>query len=196
MRTHSTIIITLAAAAVVGLIPSAAAGSPLLSGYGGPGTGEQQLVVGSLVGGGSGRGSGGGPGSGASSVASGQGGRTSAVSSGAEGPGHGVVGSKARSPERRLSDAGGAGGSASAKSPGGGSSGGGPARDSDTAGSATAHEVAVASTTLGLSSAQLLTIALIAFAVFAIAAATRWLAGLERNGAAADTKAMNIGGGH
>ncbi len=71
MNRNSRILVVLVA---FGLVPAAAspvalAGSPLLSGYGGPGTGEQAVIGSTLIGGGGGSGSSGSAGSGGSSSA-------------------------------------------------------------------------------------------------------------------------------
>jgi len=71
MNRKSRIVVVLVA---FGLVPAAApsvalAGSPLLSGYGGPGTGEQAVIGSTLIGGGGGSGSSGSAGSGGSSSA-------------------------------------------------------------------------------------------------------------------------------
>jgi hypothetical protein len=93
--------ISSALAAMLALAPATAfAGSPLLSGYGGPGTGEQALLGSTLIGGASGGGAGGSSGSGGSNLSNSAGaptgvaGGTSSVGSGSTGGvGTGAAGS-------------------------------------------------------------------------------------------------------
>lgn len=91
MKRHTTIVSTLALVAGVGLcVPaSAAAGGPLLSGYGGPGAGSQAILGAALLGGGSGGSSRGGSGGGSEGAPSSVGSHGAA----AAGAGSGVGGS-------------------------------------------------------------------------------------------------------
>lgn len=77
--------------------PTAFAGSPLLSGYGGPGAGEQAVIGSTLIGGSRGGGAGGSSGSGGSG---GQGGATLSNSSGVSTSGGGGTSSTGSGPAR------------------------------------------------------------------------------------------------
>lgn len=103
MRTQSTIIRTvLSAAAVLAVAPGVASANPLLSGYGGPGEGNQAILGAALLkgpsggGGGSGPGADGGSGPGGGSVADGGSG-VGAGAAGAAGAGAGTGVGQARS---------------------------------------------------------------------------------------------------
>lgn len=180
MKNHSTIITALALMAMFAMPSSALAGSPLLSGYGGPGAGEQQIVGGGLVGGGRGGSNGGsGGGSSSGSAQSQPAGQTEAAGNGAQQPETGSHGqghrsaaaagkgmhnrSDARSP-RRSSSASGAGARRS-----NGSTQKRPATN------VRAIELASATSTLGLSGSDVLMVVSAAVALIAIAAATWWL---------------------
>lgn len=180
MRNHSTIITALALVAIFAMPSSALAGSPLLSGYGGPGAGEQQIVGGGLVGGGRGGSNGGSRGGSSGGATQSQpAGQTEAVGGGARQPGTGsyrqdrhspaATGkgvhdrSGARSP-RRSSSAGGAG----AQRPNG-------STQKQPATNVRAVERASATSVLGLSGSDVLMVVSAAVALIAIAAATWWL---------------------
>ncbi len=193
MNRKSRIVVVLVA---FGLVPAAAspvalAGSPLLSGYGGPGTGEQAVIGSTLIGGGGGSGSSGSAGSGGSSsanstTAGGAGstvpGTTSAVTGGSSAGGGG---------SRASSKGSGAGEGASGAKHAGGSHTGGSAAIRGTTGGrgiqvhafvypTALRSASVDSPALGISGSDLLLL-LAAIATLAlVAAATLRLSRLQR----------------
>jgi hypothetical protein len=194
MRTHSTIITTLALAAMFAMPSAAFAGSPLLSGYGGPGAGEQQIVGAGLVNGGGHGGPRGGSGGGATQGGGGQSGGESqpgGAGSGAQG-GRGS-GSGASSGGGANAHAHGGAGARSGGRAGNGGSGaaGADASPHGSAGAPARQEtlgrlrLVSATSTLGLSGSEVLMVILIAIALIAIAALTWWLnrsrAGAQRS---------------
>lgn len=191
MRTQRTIITTLAIAAALALPAAAASGSPLLSGYGGPGAGEQQLVSGGLVGGGGGSGSGRGGGPGASTPgSSGSGGQSSqgGAVGGATGGSGGSGGAQGAAGGSRAGSTG-SGRARRGGRPSGARGGGSGAHAVD----ATHVVTAVPSSTLGLSGGQLLLAAILALALLLSAWATRRLAGLKLREESVDIRAMSSG---
>ena len=177
MRSQTATIITIAiAAALVCAQSSAAAEAPLLSGYGGPGAGEQQIIGSGLVnGGGSSHG----------------GTETPASSSLGEGE-SGVSGSGSSSAGGRQSGASGGGGHAQA---GGASKGGKATKGSHSGGGHGAVAVpgggsspppsspAGSPATAALSGSEMLLVAVIALALALIATLTWRLGRRERSGA-------------
>lgn len=200
MRTHTTIITALAIAATFGLPSSALAGSPLLSGYGGPGAGEQQLVGTGLVnGGGPGGGASGGSGSAAGSLEAGSGQQAaSGQTGGSEGRSRSSLGAAAGAQGTSRRSGQGSGASVA----GGRTRGGAPV----TRGSARAPGApgggrgraagGISSTALGLSGGELLVAALVALALLGVAVLTRRLAVLKRGSEPADGRLMNLGRSH
>jgi len=117
MRPHRITITTSTLAAIcLAIAPAAAAGSPLLSGYGGPGAGEQQIIGSTLVGGGSGHGGG-----------SGNGGSAGSSNGGRESGGSGSETSSAYGTSSSSGSSGGASTGASSSGVGGGEGAGGHA---------------------------------------------------------------------
>lgn len=205
MRTHTTIITALAAFALLCLPASALAGSPLLSGYGGPGAGEQQLVGAGLVNGGGGGGSGGhtfgGSGSGSGGgleAGSGQRGAADTASTHHGGSESRRGGAGAPSASGRGGDGGeGPGGSTT----GGGSQRGsaatqGPATSSGQPARSSAGADTISSTALGLSGDELLLAALAVLVLLCVALLTRRLAVLKSGSESADGRPMNLRRSH
>lgn len=196
MRTHTTIITALAALVALCLPASALAGSPLLSGYGGPGSGEQQLVGAGLVGGGSGgggsAGSGTGGGSGASAGAPSAGGLTSTGHGAALagiGKGGGVSVSGAHGAQRSGEAREGRRTSRPTR--------GKPSISTEQDNAASAHLAAASAPVVaGLGDGEMLVIGLAAVALVGLALVTRRLAGLQREQRSADRGHMNVGGSH
>lgn len=190
MGIQSTIITTLAIAATTAL-PAPAAGSPLLSGYGGPGAGEQQLVGAELIGGGGRSGTPPGAGSPRNS-------ETQTQSSGV----HAAPGAANGGRSSNGGSATGAGSvgrghlGASSYGKGGEPAGetGHSARGAGSGGAAAGRlAAATSSSTLGLSSAQLLLIAIVAAALIFVALLTKSLARLQRTRKTADSGPMKTG---
>lgn len=200
MRLHSTTITILALAALCAVAaPALAAESPLLSGYGGPGAGEQQIVSSGLVGG-----RGGGGGAGTSSGGAGaegtpseySGSQTSTSSGSGSGSGSGTGTEPGAGRSKSDSTAKGSSGDSSKPNTGGKGTSSGPAGPSGGtsriggAAEAAAVEQPVA---LGLSGSQLLTSGLIAAALVLGALATWWLGALQRRREDADRNHMRSG---
>ncbi|HEY1689386.1 MAG TPA: hypothetical protein VGF95_11065 [Solirubrobacteraceae bacterium] len=190
------IAVTIAAAMLLAAPASATAGeSPLLSGYGGPGAGEQQLIGATLVGGRGSSSGGGGPTSGngagqeRAAVAPSESSNSAedAGSNGAENAGSGggpqQGGGKGQS-HRRSGHAGLAPSHKTSGQPSGPSSQ--PAPRAPLA----ARNAASQSLALGLSGSQLLMVVLLAFVLLLIATATWRLTRLEWHRDPADTNLM------
>lgn len=199
------------AAASLALLPVAALASPLLSGYGGPGTGEQQILGATLVGGGGGHRGGGGQGRGSGNTSAGAG-RAAGPTAHAQSPpaaaGGSQVGSGPSTPTGGAGEAGtgtgiarGSGGGAGTGSGGGSSRGSGRGSGGNEAGSqrrgATAPQIPPAveaaarrSSTLGLSGGQIAMVATILAALVATGLMTWWLGRLQLGGEAADRGRM------
>lgn len=226
MRLNRITIGALALGATLLPAPAVALASPLLSGYGGPGAGTQQIVGAALVGGGGGGNSGATGGGGEAAAGSGAGesagggsgesaggksgesgaatsGEAAAGSGGARTSGaqtHSAAGSSHSSSRRGA--AGGRSGSSTSGSAtaAGGSATGGSHSGAGSHRSATPHlpaatqAAATQSVTLGLSSGQLLMVALIAGALLLTAALTLWLGALQRRHEAADVDQMRSQG--
>jgi hypothetical protein len=174
VRSQTATIITIAiAAALVCAQSSAAAEAPLLSGYGGPGAGEQQIIGSGLVnGGGASHGGTETPASGSlsegESGVSGSGSSTAGRQPGANTSGHAQAGaSKGGSGGRAGKGSRSGGGHGAAAVPGGGSS---PPPSSP-----------ASATTAGLSGSQVLLVAAIAIALALIAGLTWRLGRRERS---------------
>lgn len=212
MRPHRITITTSTFVAICfALSPAVAAGSPLLSGYGGPGAGEQQIIGSTLVGGGAGdgggRSTGGGVGPSRSRSSAGEG--FSSGSSSASGPSAGEESSGAGEAE---AGSGGAEGATTAKSgsssPGASGRKGGAAahRSESSSGKAQSGGGAgrpLPSATLatnerpllfGLSSGDVLLAASLFVALLLIGALTSWLQVLERKRFGADDAHMGHSG--
>jgi hypothetical protein len=97
MKSHRKISLTTALLAVLAVVPASASANSLLSGYGGPGAGNQAILGSALIGGGGSAGSSGSSGSTGSSSGGGAGGGGEAASGGASGQGQeaGVEGAAA-----------------------------------------------------------------------------------------------------
>jgi hypothetical protein len=203
-----TIIAALAFAAAIS-VPAAAAGTPLLSGYGGPGTGPQQILGAGLVKGGGGRGGGPGAGSGGGQTGLHAGGSSAGVSSDAGGSA-GVgslaggssagVGSDAGASRRggasRRSSTGSAGIGVGAR----GRHGRTPTRPTGGSSSSVAEPTASRFTTpqastLGLSDGELMMILILVAGLALTAISTRWLASLQDRRRPADKDPMSLGSG-
>ena len=111
MKSHRKISLTTALlAALVAVVPATASANSLLSGYGGPGAGNQAILGSALIGGG---GSAGGGGSSGSSGSTGSAGSSSDSAAGSEAAGEGeaaAAGSNGRGGEAGGAGEGGAGG--------------------------------------------------------------------------------------
>jgi hypothetical protein len=160
MRRLGTATMLILALTCAGLVPAAFASSPLLSGYGGPGTGNQAILGSALLN--APPGNGGGPSSGSTGTQTGSGASATGSGSpaGAKAPGSGSS-RGGSSTARRSTDHASAGGS-SAYSP--------------SSGSALARTEVAGSPALGLSGGDLLYIILVLGALAVTAVLTRRLA--------------------
>ena len=161
MKTHSTITRTIALVATLSVAaPAAAPASPLLSGYGGPGQGDQAILGSALLNGSGG--GGGSAGTGASSITIG---RANGTPNGATAPGQATSGG----PSRQTTGAAPRGTDPAGAGRGGQVSG----VASNTYPSSEQRGVAQPSGTLGLSGEDLLYI-LLAFGTLAFAGVLTW----------------------
>lgn len=215
IKTITALAVTITALSVtagLALPGTAFAGSPLLSGYGGPGAGEQQIVGSGFVGGAGGGGKGGSMGGGSgesqsvggSGSSQGTGGRQSNRGGDAQnGNAHGAGTRSGTGGSSRSAGAQGAGTGSGAGSAGNGlgqrgqgTSGANETGHGHTRAGARSPASSVAATTLGLSGGQLAMAGAIAAGLVLAALITGWLGRLQRRDEPVDNSRMSIGPSH